>query len=188
MTASPEALLERRERGRRADRWSGILLGLLMLAALALAGRNILAIATGPLPPGQGKAAPAFSGDDLAGAKVELAALQGKVVLLDFWATWCPPCVASMPHLQKLHDELGDRGLVVLGVNQEPGDEGKVRRFLEKRNLTFPSVVDPGTIHVSYGVYSFPTTFVIDRQGIIRAIFRGPASEEALKRAIEPVL
>ena len=188
MTASPEALLERRTNSKNADRWSGILLALLMLAALGLALRHILAIAMGPVPPGNGSTAPLFSGSDLTGQPVELSALKGKVVLLDFWATWCPPCVASMPHLQRIQDDLGDRGLVVLGVNQEPGDEHKVRRFLEKRSISFPSVVDRGSIHVSYGVYSYPTTFVIDRAGVIRATFRGPASADALKKAIEPVL
>jgi len=188
MTASPEALLERRDKSRASERWSGILLALLMLAALGLAGRNILAIALGPLPPGPGKPAPAFAGENLRGEKVDLGSLKGKVVLLDFWATWCPPCVASMPHLQKIQDDLGSRGLIVLGVNQEPGEEEKVRRFLQRRSLTFPSIVDRGNIHVTYGVYSFPTTFVIDRQGIIRATFRGPASEESLVKAIEPVL
>src|SRR5688572_3718320 len=158
MTASPEALLERRDKAKQADRWSGILLALLMIAALGLAVRHIWTIATGPLPPGPGIAAPAFMGPDLGGRQVELSSLRGKVVLLDFWATWCPPCVASMPHLQKLQDELGGRGLVVLGVNQEPGREEQVKRFLDRQKLTFPSVVDPGKIHVDYGVFSFPTT------------------------------
>jgi peroxiredoxin len=188
MTASPEALLDRRERARAADRWSGILLALLMLAALGLAGRHIWAIATGPVPPGPGRPAPAFSAESLDGEKVELASFAGKVVVLDFWATWCPPCVESMPTLQKIQDELGDRGVVVLGVNQEPGEEEMVRRFLERRKLTFPSVIDRGTIHVAYGVYTFPTTFVIDRDGVVRTTFRGPASKETLERAIEPHL
>src|SRR5688500_13745945 len=128
MTASPEALLERREKAKQSDWWSGLLLALLMLAALGLAARHIWAIATGPLPPGPGIAAPAFAGPDLGGNELALSSYRGKVVLLDFWATWCPPCVASMPHLQNLQDELGARGLVVLGVNQEPGQEEKVRR------------------------------------------------------------
>ena len=188
MTASPEALLQRRDRAKHADRWSGLVLALLMLAALGLAARNIWSIATGPLPPAPGVAAPAFSGTNLSGEKVELAGLRGRVVLLDFWATWCPPCVASMPHLQRLQDEFGAKGLVVLGVNQEPGQEDRVRYFLKQSRVTFPSVVDPGKIHVEYGVYSFPSSFVIDRQGIIRATFRGPASEAQLRSAIEPVL
>jgi thiol-disulfide isomerase/thioredoxin len=188
VTASPEALYERHERGKPAERWSGIVLAVLMLAALGLAGRNIWSIATGPLPPGKGVTAPAFSAVNMAGQKVELAGLKSNVVLVDFWATWCPPCVASMPHLQKIQDDYRGKGVIVLGVNQEPGEEEKVRRFLAQRNLTFPTVMDPGSIHVEYGVYSFPTTFVLDRQGVIRSIFRGPASEKALRAAIEPLL
>lgn len=183
----PETLLEKRQS--KSEWASGVIIVLLMLAAFALAGRRIYAVATGPLPPGPGVHAPHFNAPALAdGASVRLDALHGKVVLLDFWATWCPPCVASLPGLQKLHEEFGDQELVVLGVNQEPGAEDGVRTFLRRRGLSFPSVVDSGAVARSYGVYSFPTSFLIDRRGEIRRVYRGPASESRLRGDIEALL
>lgn len=171
----------------RTERWSGITLAALMLAAFALAGQRIVAIATGPRPPRTGDVAPAFSAQALDDRPIALADHRGKVVLLDFWATWCPPCVASMPHLEQISSDYRDR-VVVLGVNQEPGDEETVRRFLSDRGITFPSVVDPGPIHVEYGVFSYPSSFVIDRDGVIRASFRGPAPAAQLRRALDDAL
>lgn len=188
MTVSPETLMERREKQRKSERWSGALLVLTVLTAFALVAPRLIAIATGPLPPGPGVRAPAFSGQLVSGEPTRLSDYQGRIVLLDFWGTWCPPCVASMPHLQSIQDAYAGKDVIVLGVNQDPGQQAKVRRFLERRNLTFPSVMDPGSIHRAYGVYSFPSSFVIDKQGVIRAAFRGPAPEQTLREALDRVI
>lgn len=172
----------------RADRLSGLIIGLIMLAALGLAGRRIWTIATGPLPPSAGVAAPLFVANTPAGASIGLESRRGDVVLVDFWATWCPPCVASMPGLQRMHTQYGGDGFTVLGVNQEPGQDVGVAAFMRRRQLTFDTVMDPGHIARSWGVYSFPTSFLIGRDGQIRHVYRGPASEGRLKRDIESAL
>lgn len=188
MTVSPETLMDRRGKRKKSERWSGVLLALTILAAFALVAPRLIAIATGPPPPGPGVAAPEFSGRLVNGQQTRLSDYRGRIVLLDFWGTWCPPCVASLPHLQRIQDAYAAKNVVVLGVNQDPGQEAKVRGFLDRRNLTFPSVMDPGRIHRSYGVYSFPSSFVIDPQGIIRASFRGPASEQTIRKALDRVV
>ena len=99
-------------------------------------------------------------------AKLTLADLRGKVVLLEFWATWCPPCRASIPHLQKLHDAYAKRGLVILSVTNE--DAETVKKFVAEHKMTFPvgTDLDDKTV-TTYGVQSIPTAFLIDTAGKI---------------------
>ena len=161
---------------------------LLMVAAAAMVGERAYRVATGPTPPGPGVAAPSLAAPTVAGGRIELKAHEGKVVLVDFWATWCPPCVAAMPDLQRVHQDYHDRGFMVLGVNQEPGQVERVRRFMRRRGITFPSLVDPGGLSRGWGVYTFPTSFLIGRDGTIRTVYRGPASAARLRRDIEDAL
>lgn len=184
----PETFAAREGQRHRADRLSGALIVLLMLCALALAGQRIWSVASGPLPPRVGEVAPAFSAATPAGDTIGLAAKKGEVVLVDFWATWCPPCVASMPGLQAVHTEFGPKGFSVLGVNQEPGQDAHVAAFMRRRGLAFPTVMDPGDIGRSWGVYSYPTSFLIGRDGRILQIYRGPAPETRLRRDIQRAL
>ena len=172
----------------RKDRWSGAALLLLMLTAAFLVGQRVYAVATGPTPPGPGVTAPSLAASTVAGEHLELKTQAGKVVLVDFWATWCPPCVAAMPDLEQVHRDYHDRGFMVLGVNQEPGSQERVRRFMRNRGITFPSLVDPGGLSRGWGVYTFPTSFLIGRDGMIRRVYRGPASVARLRRDIEDAL
>ncbi len=170
------------------DRASGVLLVVLLLAAFGLAGQRIWAIASGPPPPGPGMAAPEAQGTSSRGDPLSLRQHQGQVVLVDFWGTWCPPCVASMPTLNGLHQHYQDKGFVVLGVNQDPGDAAGVNAFLEAKHITFASIMDSGDIARSWGVYTFPTSFLVGRDGVIRQTYRGLSSEARLKRDIEAAL
>ncbi|MEQ8278651.1 MAG: TlpA disulfide reductase family protein [Deltaproteobacteria bacterium] len=172
----------------KANRLSGIVIALCLLAAFALVGRRMWAVATGPLPPGPGVTAPAIVGATPDGMERSLESLKGKVVVVDFWATWCPPCRAAMPGLQKLHEDLEGEGVVVLGVNQEPGAEARVKRYLEGSGITFESVMDEGDIARRWGVYTFPTTFVVGRDGVIRATYRGPVAEGTLRTVVKDAL
>ncbi|MFN3479675.1 MAG: TlpA family protein disulfide reductase [Thermodesulfovibrionales bacterium] len=115
-----------------------------------------------------GKVAPVFELKDLEGKKVSLTDFKGKVILLNFWATWCAPCKAEMPSLENLYRSLKDKGLVVIGVSVD-NSEKTVHSFIEEKGITFPILLDKGK-EVSfddYGVIGLPVTFLIDKKGII---------------------
>jgi peroxiredoxin len=107
-----------------------------------------------------------FSLTSLDGKTYSLDALRGKVVLLNFWATWCPPCRKEMPDMQKLYTELAPKGFVVLAVSDEKGDV--VEKFLADKHYTFPVLLDDGRkVHESFTVEGIPKSFLFDRDGKI---------------------
>ena len=133
-----------------------------------------------------GQPAADFTFKNLEGASVRLAELQGKIVLLDFWATWCPPCRRELPTIAALSRQYTDQGVVVLGVNDE--DAKTARNFLEAHHPDLATLHDAGgKIHRLYGAYSIPTVLVIDRKGTVVAHFVGERQKSdlvtALKRA-----
>ena len=114
------------------------------------------------------KPAPDFQLERLSGATVTLSDLKGKVVLLNFWATWCGPCREEMPHLAKLYEKYRDQGLEILAITtDEKSDRAKVAPFVEKYGLTFPVLYDEG-IADAYGVNGMPSTVYVDAQGRTR--------------------
>lgn len=114
-------------------------------------------------------AAKDFSLPDLAGRQVKLADLRGKVVFLNFWASWCPPCRAEMPSMQKLNDLLKKKKFVMLAAAQDQ-DQKKAVSFIKSNKYTFPVLLDPrGKVARLYGVTAYPTTFLIDKKGRVRA-------------------
>jgi peroxiredoxin len=102
------------------------------------------------------------------GKTVFLSDLRGKVVMLNFWATWCPYCVIEMPYLQKAYNELAAQGVVILGINT--GETGKtVQKFVNEKQLTFPIILDPDVyVSILYGARYLPTTYIIDKAGNIQ--------------------
>jgi len=128
-----------------------------------------------------------FTLTGLDGKPVKLSSFRGNsVVILDFWATWCPPCRMSMPILQKLQDSLGSRGLVVLSIDQGE-DPDIVRNFIKKNNYTLHVLLDPGGQAASaWGVRGLPTLFVIDKEGVVRdqEVGFNPAMEAKLTELI----
>ena len=125
------------------------------------------------------KAAPDFTLNDATGRRVQLAGLRGKVVLLNFWATWCPPCVEELPSLMDMQDRMRPRGVVVLGVSIDVDDDA-YHRFLKQRSVNFVTVRDPQQKVASmYGTAGWPETYIIDRQGVMRRKIVGPINWDA---------
>jgi peroxiredoxin len=129
---------------------------------------------------------PQFTLNDLQGGKWSLEALRGKVVLVNFWATWCPPCRKEMPDMQALYERFGPRGFVVLAISDE--DAGKVAPFVAARKITFPMLFDPGrTVNQLFAVEGIPKSFLYGRDGklVAQAIDRRTSRQflEMLKLA-----
>ena len=126
-----------------------------------------------------GKPAPDITLKTLDGEEVNLRSLRGNVVLLNFWATWCAPCREELPVIAKLHEDYKQDGLLVFGISDE--GKGRVKAYLKKQNFTFPTLDDSGRhAHSAYRVHAIPSTFVINRQGVVAKYFRGGRNEKQL--------
>jgi thiol-disulfide isomerase/thioredoxin len=144
--------------------------------------------------------APDWELKDTNGATVKLSDLRGKVVLMDFWATWCPPCREVMPKLQKMHTDLASKGLVVLGMNtwednrsKEATPEStlkKVTDFLEKNKYTYRNIMGSDTVAKTYAVSGIPTFYLINHEGKIVhvGVGAGKETEAKLKAEVEKAL
>jgi len=127
--------------------------------------------------PRLGSPAPDFTLENLNGEPVVLSAFRGQPVLLNFWASWCPPCRKEMPDLQRFASKYGDR-VQLLGVNWGESDDD-VRRFLARYDVTYPNLMDrDGRAFVLYRLTGLPATFWLDEQGTIRGVWEGAMSEE----------
>lgn len=128
---------------------------------------------SGTRPPHVGKVAPDFSVQD-SDHKVSLRDFRGKIVVLNFWATWCPPCVEEMPSLVQMDQRLKNKGIAVLGVSIDV-DADAYHRFLKEYKVGFVTVRDPEQKSATlYGTHGWPETYIIDRNGIVRRKFIGP--------------
>ncbi len=128
---------------------------------------NLSAYAPGMWPP-------PFTGQTVTGRQMSLADFQGRVVLVNCWASWCAACGPEMPMFERLHREFATQGLAILGINVREGAE-IIQRYAKKLDLTFPLVLDPkGKITASYGVIGLPTTFLVGRDGRPVALAVGP--------------
>ena len=115
-----------------------------------------------------GDPAPGFQLEDTAGNKVSLADLRGKVVLVNFWATWCPPCRAEMPSMEKLNAAMAEDDFVMLAINVEENGREVIPAFLKKTPHSFSVLYDDqGVVQDLYGVYKFPESYVIRKDGVI---------------------
>lgn len=150
------------------------------------------ATAGGPTSaPREGFAAPDFRLTLLGGGEIALSDLRGKVVIVNLWASWCPPCRAEMPALQEVYEANRDRGLEILAVNTTYQDsEAAAARFVQEYGLTFPVPLDQtGEVSRSYLLRALPTSFFIDRDGVIRSVvIGGPMSKTTIQTTVEALL
>lgn len=145
-----------------------------------------------------GQPLPRFEMTDIRGQTLTSESLKGKVVLIDFWATWCGPCVAATPMVQALHDQFSGSGLVVIGANLwETGQDNRplvgperAAEYARKHNYTFTFTFGNEALAQAVGITGIPTMLVLDKEGIVRktVVGYGPGVKKDLERAIKPLL
>ncbi len=141
-------------------------------------------------PPGPGaKPAPSFTLQDLKGNQISLSDFKGKVVVLDFWATWCPPCVKEIPHFIELYEQYKDRGFAMVGISLDREGISVVKLFAQKYRVNYPILMTDGQVQKEYGgIPSIPTTFVIDSAGNIRQKYVGYREKAVFEADIKKLL
>jgi peroxiredoxin len=144
-------------------------------------------VGAGSLPVGQ--PAPDFTLRSLDGETVRLDDLRGRPVLIEFWATWCPPCRMAMPHIQQMHDRYAGRGLQVLALSTDY-DPGEVRDWLRRNGVSLPVLMCDGQTQMSYRAGSIPRTYLLDGEGTVRFASTGfsEASMADLEEEIRALL
>ena len=135
-----------------------------------------------------GRRAPEFVRRDLTGHNLDLARLHGKVVLLNFWATWCAPCQVEMPMFARWQKQYGPQQLAVIGISMDDDSES-VRRTILAQRVDYPVAMGDATLGQRYGgVLGLPLTFLIDRNGIVRAKFQGEADPGKIEASLRSLL
>ena len=138
---------------------------------------------------GRAQPAPAWELKDLEGQAVKLSDFKGKVVLLNFWATWCPPCRQEIPDLIALQNQYKDKGLVVVGVSLDQNGPAAVRPFVSRIKINYPVVMGDEKTARAYGsVQVIPTTFFIDREGRIAGQHEGGDDKAGFEASVKPLL
>ncbi len=166
-----------------------LLLGLAWI--LLSADKNAASFAGTTAAPQVGFLAPDFSLPTTDGQTIRLSDLRGQAVLVNLWATWCPPCRAEMPAIEKIYNEYKDEGLVVLAVNMTYQDDAsEILPFVQEHGLTFPILLDESaTVGRAYQLRSLPSSFFITREGIINeVVIGGPMAEALLRTRVEEIL
>ena len=139
---------------------------------------------------GKGSKAPGFTLKDLSGKVVSLDDFRGKVVLVDFWATWCPPCRNSIPHLSAMYKNYREKGFEILGISLDQGSVGDVTAFVRGAGIEYPILIGTPEVAQKYAVNPIPASFIIDREGNLRDKIIGFNREigERMAQKIEELL
>jgi peroxiredoxin len=136
-----------------------------------------------------GEHAPDFHVTTLDGQQVSLASLRGKVVLVNFWATWCPPCRIEMPGFQRVYEAKRDKGFTIVGISTDAIGSGAVADFIRERGITYPiAMANAAVIRDFGGARTLPTSFLIDRDGRIRNEVKGIFASVTLEQAVGRLL
>jgi thiol-disulfide isomerase/thioredoxin len=138
-----------------------------------------------PTIPGEvGRPAPAFTAETTAGQRISLADFRGRVVLINFWATWCAPCRAEMPEIEAAYQAHRGRGFEVVAINVQEGP-AEVQPFMAELGLSFPALLDQdGTITRRYLARALPSTYLVDRNGVVSFSRLGPVTREMLEEQL----
>ena len=157
----------------------------ILIAAVSLAS----ACSSGNEKPGGGsKSAPQFTLSSLDGKRVAMKDLSSKVVVIDFWATWCGPCREEIPHLNKLYSDFKGQGLEIVGISMDDGPD-VVKDFARELRMEYPLVMGSDELAEQFGgILGLPTTFIIDRKGNIVKRFVGLPPAEELSRVVRELL
>ncbi len=154
--------------------WTGVFLSVFLMGAAGAAPART--------------AAPNFKLNDLNGKAIQLSALRGKVVLLDFWATWCPPCRAEIPYFIGFYKTYKGKGLEIIGLSVGEKPE-TVKQFVQSNGINYPIAITSGQIEQAYGgIRGIPTTFLIDKQGRIANKLIGYHDKEVFEKEIQALL
>jgi cytochrome c biogenesis protein CcmG, thiol:disulfide interchange protein DsbE len=163
-------------------------LPVLLLLITSFSGNSPLAAQTVHSALGAHRAAPNFSRTDLHHKKIELTSYRGKVVLLNFWATWCGPCLIEMPTFTKWQNKYGSDKFQVIGISMDDAAP-EVIATVNKLKLNYPVLMGDEHLGAAYGgILGLPVTFLIDRQGKIRARYQGASDLTGIQRDIESLL
>ncbi|HZK76622.1 MAG TPA: TlpA disulfide reductase family protein, partial [Candidatus Kapabacteria bacterium] len=155
-------------------------------SASALPNASQAAMAPGTL---EGKPAPDFALTDVNGVLHHLSDYRGKVVMLNFWATWCPPCRKELPEYGAFQTEYSTQGLQILGIALDDEGMAKVKPWLAAHPVNYPIMLPDEKVTAAYGdMASIPVTFIIDRKGIIRSSFVGIRKEDVVEGMFKPLL
>jgi thiol-disulfide isomerase/thioredoxin len=138
---------------------------------------------------GSGKKAAEFTLNDIKGVKKSLSDFKGKVVILDFWATWCPPCRQEIPHFISLYDEYKGKGLEIIGIALDRGGANVVTAFSEQNKINYTVLLGNEEVSDLYGgIAAIPTTFILDKEGTIRKKYIGYNEKEVFEKDIKELL
>jgi cytochrome c biogenesis protein CcmG/thiol:disulfide interchange protein DsbE len=163
-----------------------------MLMGLAIGGSLLIGSATDPANPraaaGERKAAPDFSLEDSQGKAIKLSDFRGKVVLVDFWATWCHGCQTEIPWFMEFQNKYGSKGLAVVGISMDDDGWKSVKPFLAERKINYTVVVGNQDLEKLYSVENPPVAVLVDREGRIAEAHEGVVERESFEKEIKSLL
>jgi thiol-disulfide isomerase/thioredoxin len=175
----------------------GLCLGLLVIAANSLGLFSFAPRRTGKIEclGKEALSAPIFSLPNLEGEKVDLASFRGRVIIIDFWATWCGPCREELPLLNHIHRKYRDQGVAVIGISLDRKEPPEVKRFLDSLQIEFLNLMGGEEVFENYSrisdlgpIRGIPATFIVDRKGVICQRFLGLTEGRVLEEALRAVL